>query len=330
MQLVLLSHAVRLDPSLLLNSDTWSLASSIVRSCEPEFQLARMKLAQHVLMRVQDTRIGKSWLEKWYPALPEQARIRVRHSAERASHRAKYQALLRDAELSLAPLPTDAGAVIALEGGFLLMHRDESGRWRPLDRRVPIGRFELPVFLTWLRERNVRYVVVPLDFPEPGKQTVFLRHIRTTAPLAREAVRWVMYRLVSGEERIAPAMQVIPRNARVLVVSKGDEALVDVDGWDAWHFPRGEGGGYAGYYPADSAEAIAHLEGLRVQGAQYLVFPRTSFWWLDHYPEFRVHLEQRYPRLPVPGDACHVFSLTSREDDPRGAEIVARTGSGLL
>jgi hypothetical protein len=145
------------------------------------------------------------------------------------------------------------------------------------------------------------------------------------AAAAREMVRYARL-----PRAIREAAQLLPHGARVLVVSKGDQALVDVDGWDAWHFPRGEGGGYAGYYPADSAEAIAHLEGLRVQGAQYLVFPRTSFWWLDHYPEFRVHLEQRYPRLPVPGDACHVFSLTSREDDPRGAEIVARTGSGLL
>jgi hypothetical protein len=93
---------------------------------------------------------------------------------------------------------------------------------------------------------------------------------------------------------VREAVQLLPQGARVLVVSKGDEALVNLDGWDGWHFPLGEDGGYAGYYPADSADAIEHLETLRAQGAQYLLFPRTSFWWLEHYPEFRAHLEQTY------------------------------------
>jgi hypothetical protein len=88
----------------------------------------------------------------------------------------------------------------------------------------------------------------------------------------------------------------IPPGAIFLVVSKGDDALLQLAGCTGWHFPRTENGAYAGHHPADSAEAIAHLESLRAQGARYLLFPSTSFWWLDSYPEFREHLDTRYRR----------------------------------
>ena len=69
---------------------------------------------------------------------------------------------------------------------------------------------------------------------------------------------------------------------------------------------------YTGYYPVDSREAIGHLEGLRANGAQYLLLPKTAFWWLEHYPEFARHLDNRY-RLIVrrkdTEDACMIFDL---------------------
>jgi glycosyltransferase involved in cell wall biosynthesis len=69
---------------------------------------------------------------------------------------------------------------------------------------------------------------------------------------------------------------------------------------------------YAGYYPRGSCEAIAQLEGLRAKGAQYLLFPQTAFWWLEHYPEFARHLENRYRLIVRPKDtedACMIFDL---------------------
>ena len=48
-----------------------------------------------------------------------------------------------------------------------------------------------------------------------------------------------------------------------------------------------EDGTYAGHHPADSAEAIAHLEALRAKGAEYIVFPQTALWWLDYYDALR-------------------------------------------
>ena len=100
----------------------------------------------------------------------------------------------------------------------------------------------------------------------------------------------------------------VPADAVVLVVSKGDEDLLSLGGRRAWHFPRGEGGVYAGYYPADGAAAVAHLEALRGAGAQYLVLPNAAFWWLTHYPELREHLESRCHRVHGDGHAV-VFRL---------------------
>jgi hypothetical protein len=102
---------------------------------------------------------------------------------------------------------------------------------------------------------------------------------------------------------------VLPPDATVLVVSKGDEELTQLCGRRAWHFPQREDGIYAGFYPADSAAAIEHLEGLRRKGAQFVLFPSTAFWWLEHYQDFRRHLETRYRLVIRKEDTCLVFAL---------------------
>jgi len=86
----------------------------------------------------------------------------------------------------------------------------------------------------------------------------------------------------------------VPDGATVLVVSRGDEGLLDLDGRRARHFPQDPEGGWAGHHPADSAEAIRHLEQLRDGGARYLVVPPTYRWWLRHYDAFREHLDSNY------------------------------------
>jgi GT2 family glycosyltransferase len=92
-------------------------------------------------------------------------------------------------------------------------------------------------------------------------------------------------------------VEVAAPGALVLVVSKGDEALVDLPGRRAWHFPCDAAGGYAGHHPGDDADAIARLEALRHGGADYLVIPEPSSWWLEHYAGFARHLADRYALL---------------------------------
>ena len=98
----------------------------------------------------------------------------------------------------------------------------------------------------------------------------------------------------------------VPAGAKVLVVSRGDRDLVRLGERQAAHFPQAEDGGYAGYHPADSEAAIAELERLREDGAEYLVLPAPSIWWLEHYGGFADHLG-RYRSL---GDGdCEIFDL---------------------
>ena len=80
-------------------------------------------------------------------------------------------------------------------------------------------------------------------------------------------------RLVSRIRTIVETL--VPEHATILVVSRGDDALLEFDGPKGWHFPQAGTGRYAGYHPADSAVAISHLEEQRAAGADHLVFPST-------------------------------------------------------
>jgi hypothetical protein len=104
----------------------------------------------------------------------------------------------------------------------------------------------------------------------------------------------------------------VPSSATVAVISKGDSRLLNLPGRRAWHFPQDESGSYAGHHPADSEEAIAHLESLRARGLDYLLIPETSLWWLDHYTGFREHLDARYRRLPTE-PICAIYQLLARD-----------------
>jgi hypothetical protein len=100
----------------------------------------------------------------------------------------------------------------------------------------------------------------------------------------------------------------IPRNATVLVVSRGDEELLRIGPRRALHFPQDEFGRYAGYHPEDSDAAIAVLEDMRARGGEYLLLPSTAFWWLDYYEGLRDHLDRNYQSI-VSADDCMVFEL---------------------
>ncbi|MFL5241592.1 MAG: sulfotransferase family protein [Gemmataceae bacterium] len=122
--------------------------------------------------------------------------------------------------------------------------------------------------------------------------------------------------LAKETPRPEPARQIqeivdasLPHDARVVVVSKGDEELVLLNGRQAWHFPQDENGDYAGHHPGDSAEAIAQLEALRAKGGDYLLLPSTAFWWLDYYGGLCCHLDTHYRRV-WDNEHCIVYQLS--------------------
>jgi hypothetical protein len=102
----------------------------------------------------------------------------------------------------------------------------------------------------------------------------------------------------------------IPEGSRVLVITRGDEALLRLGRRRGEHFPQTPTGLYAGHYPADGEEAVAHLQELRAAGAEYLVVPAEALWWLEHYGELRTALEETGALLASDSQTASIYALT--------------------
>lgn len=116
------------------------------------------------------------------------------------------------------------------------------------------------------------------------------------------------YAALIGRIRDAVA-RAVPSGATVAVISRGDDALLELSHGHARHFPGLEDGSYAGYNPADSGEAIAFLATARRSGVSVIVVPQTAAWWLDHYTAFAAHLRAGARVIVEPG-ACTIFAFT--------------------
>ena len=124
----------------------------------------------------------------------------------------------------------------------------------------------------------------------------------------------------------------VPADATLLVVSRGDEQLLQLEDRIAWHFPRGADGKYVGYHPADSAAALAHLDEWRLRGAQYLVVPATLFWWLEYYEDFAHNLRTGHG-VVFEDESCIIFRLGTQSLSAAGldaAERISRPLADLL
>ncbi len=134
----------------------------------------------------------------------------------------------------------------------------------------------------------------------------------STAATAQELVT----RRAEYVELIARLRQSVPRlippGSQLLVVSRGDDALLEIPSIVARHFPQDAEGRYAGHYPHDSEAAIEHLESHQQGGAAFLLFPATSLWWLDHYDGLREHLDARYRRVRSDDD-CIIYDIRRLE-----------------
>jgi hypothetical protein len=147
------------------------------------------------------------------------------------------------------------------------------------------------------------------------------------APAAVKVERSQEAEATAAHERLlaevqARARELIPAGATVLVAAKGDDALLRLDGSRGWHFPAAADGRYAGYHPAGDTAVIAQLEAMRARGADHLVVPATTLWWLDHYAGLRRHLEDRYPRL-LADETCAIYRLSPPDRDQDAGPIAA-------
>jgi hypothetical protein len=152
-------------------------------------------------------------------------------------------------------------------------------------------------------------------------KTVWLEAALTTERHGRQMLEaTVSSRYRAAIAGISDAVRfLIPDGATVLVISKGDQdLLLSLGNRRAWHFPQSENGGYAGYYPRDSASAIAHLQSLIAKGGEFLLVPNTAFWWLEHYRELAEWLAKVH--TPVCQDERFAIYKLSREGLAQSAD----------
>jgi GT2 family glycosyltransferase len=206
------------------------------------------------------------------------------------------------------------------------MRRDVYERIGALDERFKIGMFEDDDYSLRVRANGYRMICAEDSFVHHFGQASLgnlngeygeLFHTNRQRFEDKWGVKWQPHKKRVKEsyrqltERIKESVaSTLPPNATVIVISRGDDELLNLGERPAWHFPQMEDGVYAGFNPSDSEEIIAHLEALRERGGEFLLIPQTSLWWLDHYTEFARYLDTRHHEILNSDETCKIIALT--------------------
>lgn len=105
----------------------------------------------------------------------------------------------------------------------------------------------------------------------------------------------------------------VPTGARVLVATYGDDALLALGDRASTPFPQSTPGVAADYTDVSSAAAIAQLEALRGEGADFLVVPGTAQPWLATHPELERHLADGYETAYHERGLVTIYALGERQ-----------------
>jgi hypothetical protein len=146
--------------------------------------------------------------------------------------------------------------------------------------------------------------------PPPAPWRWAFTHPHKTLDLAAESRR-ALERQALARRLVALIDRELPSTASVAVVSKGDESLINSLSRRARHFPGDADGGWAGYHPADSAEALAMLERDRLLGVDHFALPQTGDWWLDHYEGLARYLATRCQLVAQAPGAGRIWALAA-------------------
>lgn len=122
----------------------------------------------------------------------------------------------------------------------------------------------------------------------------------------------MVLRRVFQEENPDPTLLLatLPLGATVAVAAGNGAQELPREGQDLriWGFPHTGDAGWDDLPDSDTA-AIAHLESLRSEGADHLLFLRPALGWLRRHKKFGGHLAARYRTIYRQDEACALFAL---------------------
>jgi GT2 family glycosyltransferase len=304
-----------------------------------------------VVLLNSDTVVPNGWLRTLLPYLDDPAVGFVGPVTNRTCNEAEVDAPYR----TVAELESHAERTGTERGGesfelsmlamFCLAGRRATfARLGPLDEEYGVGMFEDEDYAASARAAGLRLVCAEDSFVHHFGQASLGRVLDPVAydelfarNRARFEQRWGVSwqphrrRPAAGYDELCGRVrrrieQVTPAGAYVLVAAKGDDAFLALDGRTAGHFPGTPEGRFLGEYPKDSASAVEVLDAQQAGGAEYVVFPATSAWWLDHYRGLAAHLEAGGPPVHRDDD-CVVWALPSRATEDAAAAL-RRTVAG--
>lgn len=297
-------------------------------------QGAALGSAEILVLLNDDAAVSQGWLARLVAHLDRPGVGMVGPTTNRTGNEAQVDADYRTwaefARFAAARAHQHAGEAFeipTLTMFCVAMRRDLYERVGPLDERFETGLLEDDDYSRRVREAGYGLLCADDAFVHHFGEASFGKLVESgeygrvlEANRARFEDKWHepwrpyrrrhsdRYRGLTERVRLA-VVDVVPPEARVLMVSRGDDELLRLKGRRAMHFPRSDDGAYAGHHPADSGEAISRLEAERAAGAEYIVFPATGMWWLAHYEGLRRHLDGGYSRSYSDPETCVIFDL---------------------
>jgi predicted O-methyltransferase YrrM len=224
-------------------------------------------------------------------------------------------------------LTGELGRLDTLDFAFIDGHHDEHATLVYLEQILPYLKDEAVVVFddiawsdgmkrAWAKVKADPRVRVSVDLETIGL-CIASDTVRPKTAFAFASLTRLQAAFSGTAERIAELIErTVPRGAVVLIVSKGDEQLVCLEGRQGRHFPQDEEGRYVGYHPGTGREAIEHLERARGKGADYLLIPNPSLWWLDYYKELTDHLRCNYRLVAYQEHVAVLYALEPQALSP--------------